>query len=642
MLARAGSSLNPRTAVARLPDLRSAGAVWVWAYALRFLLSQAVIFPRLYEIHPADEMGYLYSGRWLMNGFSEGQVNLVPFGRAPLVMFLHALFYAPVHKSVYWISFTSWGSRFFLFTLLWVAAYLVGKELRHRFDWRLYLALVFVSPAIPRLLDNSSDALFAAMSSLALWQLLVLYRTQRPLHLVATSVFVGLATLSRNDGLVLFAVLILVQTSITIRRADSIRRILRRALEHLLLATIPFVIVVGGYLVLVRLAYGEWLIETGARAYFAFEQAEGVAYSLAPEALIDGVWEARQLYGTPEDNDYSVARAIQANPTAFMRRLLHLPLTASVLLVLFYGGTIAIATFVLAAIGAVSILRRRRWPELLIVLAWPTYLLVYVVFLARGGYLLTPYAAVLAISAAGATTLLRHRSGRRLVLVAATIAALNFAFGLQLDDDRMLANTLLVVAFTLLVASWDSIARRVERKLGIPAVKALGSVLVISSILALLAPYPRLRLPQAGTSPEEQAGVYLTENFPRHAVVASHMPTVVFMAKMNWRPMVWDVVSGSGPQEARVQEFALESTDDLMDWIAANQIDAIYLDYLLWHFQPELYSLIEQQIGKELVEVFSISDSDPARAEAIQDLWGIQVTGRHRIVVPRFNTLEQG
>lgn len=614
----------------------SSGLAWPLASAIHLGLNLAIIFPLFYEIHPADEIAYLYSGRSLMNGLSEGQINLVPLGRAPLVMALQAAFYAPVHASEHWVSFTAWGSRFFLFGLLWLTAYLIGRQIRPQVDQRVYLALVFLSPAIPRLLENSSDALFAAMSGLALWQFLVSYRSRKSRHLAAASVFIGLAALSRVDGFVLFAVFLLL-VILNARQESSMKVGLGRTTRQILYSTLPAAALILGYVVVQGMAGGASVAETKARTYFAFEQAEGVAYSLAPEAQIDGVFEARRLYGTPEENEYSVVRAVQNNPLAFARRVVRVPLVMAVMFITIYGGSVSIAIFVLAIVGGRWVLTHGRRSHLHLILVWPVHLLIYVAFLARAGYLLTPFFAILALSALGIVRLGKDRSIRQMLSVGILAAVLNAAVALALGDDRMLAKSVAIAGLSVLVGIWIAPAWKVR---GLEARRAgtfLGWLVVFSVGLVLSAPFPGPRLPQVGTTPEERASVYLAQHFPRHAVVAAHLPAVVFQAKMNWQPLVWDVSSGNGPTTGRVQDLALDTQASLMGWLAANKVDAIYLDDLLWHFRPELYALIEQQIGSDLVEVFAIQDGDSARANYFSSQRGFSVDGSHRILVVAAN-----
>ena len=89
------------------------------------------------------------------------------------------------------------------------------------------------------ILDNPTDALFAAMSGFAFWKLITYYETREEKQLGWISCFLGLAALSRNDGLVLFVIFVVL--SLLFLRS-SVNKI-----KHLLYTALPFLIFVFGY-----------------------------------------------------------------------------------------------------------------------------------------------------------------------------------------------------------------------------------------------------------------------------------------------------------------------------------------------------------------------------------------------------------
>ena len=165
-------------------------------------LISPVFFPPLGDIGVFDEAVYINEGRELLDG------KLPLFAMNPAVAGLYALTYLPVHTSPYWLVHSCSIGRFVLFSLLWLGSFLVATQLARLANPFIIIALVTVSPVLVRLLDNGSNALFAAMSGFALWQFLSFHRTRKLKQLWLCSFFLGVAALSRNEGPVLFLVFV--------------------------------------------------------------------------------------------------------------------------------------------------------------------------------------------------------------------------------------------------------------------------------------------------------------------------------------------------------------------------------------------------------------------------------------------------
>jgi hypothetical protein len=88
-------------------------------------------------------------------------------------------------------------------------------------------------------------------------------------------------------------------------------------------------------------------------SYTTFEQGHGLAF----RGYYDQ-HEAHQVFGTREENHYSVMNAILRNPTAYLQRIPRLGALLPSSAVDVYGGGIGILFFLLAARGTIDIIRK--------------------------------------------------------------------------------------------------------------------------------------------------------------------------------------------------------------------------------------------------------------------------------------------
>jgi hypothetical protein len=139
-------------------------------FLLHAVVVSPVFFPAMSDINAWDDSEYIHEGRELAHG------KLPLFTMNPLVGSLYAVAYLPVHASPFWLIHTCSIGRIVNFSLLWLAAYLVAGQLAEGAIPFIMIALLVMSPALVHLLDNGSNALFAAMSGFALWQLLAFLR----------------------------------------------------------------------------------------------------------------------------------------------------------------------------------------------------------------------------------------------------------------------------------------------------------------------------------------------------------------------------------------------------------------------------------------------------------------------------------
>ncbi len=265
------SEISQKPKLNNLPFSASASS-WInenkWAlllFAVNIFLISPALFPAASDINPWDEAAYINSGRMLLDK------GMWPnFANSPLVSLFYALTYLPFRHSSYWMVQACSLGRILLFSLLWLSLYLGAKQLTRYLQPLVVMGIFLVTPLAVDMLHFPSDPLFAGLAGLSFWQLLSYLNHRSTRHLWLASAFMGLAALARNDGLILFILLVILVLILSIR--TSKRWI---ALAAVLL---PFCLLVGGYDLFYGLRYGDFSLGTMQRTYENFETGHGIIY----------------------------------------------------------------------------------------------------------------------------------------------------------------------------------------------------------------------------------------------------------------------------------------------------------------------------------------------------------------------------
>ncbi len=380
-------------------------------YLVSLLLVSPIFFLNLGEINPWDEASYIDGGRRLVAGRIPG------FAGNPLVHALYALTYLLFRTSPFWMLHSLTVARFVLFSLLWLSTYLVARRLTRFARPLIPLGILLVTPLSIEMLRFPSDPLFASMAGLSLWQLLAYHQTRDPRSLWGASSFMGLAALSRNDGLVLFLVLVFLALLLSLKRAPILR--------SLVAVSVPFIGIVGGYVLLHGALTGDFQLGTAKRTYDNFEAGHQAIFAGtgARNPVIEAKIEARRVFGTGEENDFNVFRAILRNPGVYSQRLRVTALSLPRRILHAYGIRFAAVVFLLALRGVIELAVKRRFRLLVVLLLWPAHLVTgFVITIFRQGHLQFPYYVVFTLAAIGLAATLngfgnrRERTGSFLVL----------------------------------------------------------------------------------------------------------------------------------------------------------------------------------------------------------------------------------
>jgi hypothetical protein len=549
-------------------------------FAVNFLLVFNQLLPTLRDLNLWDEAVYIYSGKQLIEGI------LPPFSRNPLVALLYALTYLPFLHSPFWMVQSAALGRMVNFSLMWSGGYLIAGQLKKHTQPLIYVGIAITVFVLTDILGNPSDALFAAMSGLALWQMLAFYHTREERHLWGTSLFIGLAALSRNDGLIQFAFFIVI--------VFILARNLKRNWRWLPSAVIPFVVLVGGYVLLYGAVTGDFNMYTKERSYTAFQQGQSVDYKKDPSCDLKymkcAVSQAEELYGTAQENNYSIFRAISRNPQAYLSRLFKEFGALPDLFVTAYGKRTAFLVLLLTGAGMIELVRRKEYGLLALLLSWSLYLGVYFLTFFRKGYLQSPYFVVFALSAIGLNALaydIKNRNRASVLVWSAILSVLSIG-GIIAGIQALYFAALILLAVIWLARLLMSQFEEMQRAY-VPAILLLGACLLIHGTFD-----PPIQH-ALGQIPEEQAILIIQEQLPLNSPVAAGAPGAVWAARMAY-------VDLGDPQ------FLAGSSQELHDRLVASGVKAIYVDPYLSNTNENVWRLIEPYIKKGYETAYSSSD----------------------------------
>jgi hypothetical protein len=539
-------------------------------FILNIILVFPVFFPNLSDMDMWDESGYINSGRMLFEKGLLPEPAWNPFGA-----FLYAVTYIPVRTTTYWLIHSCTIGRFLLFGLMWLSAYLVARRLSSLLHPLIMISLLLISPALTTLLRNPSDALFTAMSAFALWQVLSFYHEKKIKHLWLASLFVGLSTLSRNDGLIIFLFLVFISISLNL---SSVKRMCTSTVA----VVIPFGIIVSGYVILYGSKTGVYEFGTIRRTYCAFEQGQGIAYEYP---IPDGTLEVRRIFGTPEENRYSIISAIKRNPKAFLDRVRQTIKASPKKIYFMYGERLGIIILLLAVMGAVELARKKLYLILLVFLLWPAHLLVYFFTFFRHTYFLFPYFIIFSMTSIGLISII-YNLGKKMLYFWSSILLVPVIFGILTNRPNIFSAPLLFLIGLWLIRIILNQYRTLE------GIKPIGIILALCFAMFLKTGslYPKFRT--LGMAPGEKAALFMKEHLEPGSLVFAEAPGLVWIAKMNFRLLDFRFRDKNEYDLSKEHLFYGK---------------AVYVNNALRYFEPELVKKIEKLIGKGL-EVGYASD----------------------------------
>jgi hypothetical protein len=532
-------------------------------------------FPTIRDINLWDDAAYINRGRTLLQG------TLPKFSDNPLMALIFALSYLPFQTDGFWMMHTATVGRILMFALMWLGVYLIAKQLPG-LKWYVMVSVMFVSGVMVDILENPSDTFYAALAGLAFWQMLCYLNTRRVKHLALTSLIIALAALARNDGLVLFGVFLMISLAY-LRSAEN-------KLQHLAAAILPFLILVGGYVLTYGLITGDYDLGTQERSYLAFQQGQMALTvpdkdcKLGPVKCVEE--EVNRLYGTSSENGNSVFRAIAHNPQAYLQRLTKtlsgLPRLAHDA----FGKQTFYALLFLTVLGIFALIRKKKFALLLVSLAWCVPLASYFLTFFRAGYLRTPFFIFFALAAFGVFELIESLGQKRQWIWAAALLALT-GVGMMQSLNYFYFSTVILLACMLLgyfikTGSFES-----------PYKAELILLVFLAGGLVMRGGFTPPVISKLGAIPEEQAILTLEKRLPENALVGAGAPGIPWAARMDFVPTTEKnyLVTANSPQE-------------YYDGLKKLGIKAIYVDNIITNNAP-LWALIKPGIGKYYDRVYA-------------------------------------
>ena len=533
-------------------------------------------FPTIRDINLWDDAAYIERGRILVQGIAP------KFSDNPMMALIFAIAYLPFQTDPFWIIHTSSVGRMLMFALMWTSVYLIAKQLPS-LKWYVLVGMVFVSTVTVDILENPSDSFYAGLAGLAFWQMLCYLNSRQLKHLALTSLMIALAAMARNDGLVLFGIFVVIALFF-LKSAEN-------KLKHLAAAILPFVILVGGYVLVYGLVTGDYDLGTQERSYLAFQQGQIQMTEPPKDCSLGRIkcveQEVNRLYGTSGENGNSVFRAIARNPQAYLQRLQN---TLSLLPGYIhdaYGKYTFYALVFLGLVGVVALIRKRQIPLLLLHLAWCLPLLTYFLTFFRPGYLRTPFFVVLALAALGVQELVESLGQKRQWLWM-TLLLILVGLGLSRPSLNYFYFSMLILLACMALALILK-----QSPLEGPQSTQLMLMLFLAGGLIMRGGFTPPVIPTTGAIPEEQAILVLEQNFPEKTLIGAGAPGIPFAARMEFMPTT------------EKNNLALAKTPkEYYDGLKKLGIKAIYVDNIITHNTP-LWALIKPGIGTYYEQLYT-------------------------------------
>ncbi len=552
-------------------------------FLINLLLVTPDLLPSFQVVNPHDETKYVESGRKLVDG-----LDVRELGRSPLSSLIYAGIYLFVSQSHDWFMLSVGIGRIILFSLLWFSTLYLGLRLKKYTHPFIMAGVIFFSPAMLIILGNPSDALFAAMSALALAKTLAFSQSKELRDLAFASLFVGLAFSSRPDGLFLTPLFITIVIVIGIRKV-KLGRLLASAI-------IPGLIVVGGFVLLNSISTGDIRTGIGEKAY------NSLSWVTSPDANNSADQNRINIekFGSREENRGSVITAFLRNPPAMFDRFFVNAKNAPNVILLAYGGKkITPFLFLAALAGAYALLKKKAFTELIILLLWPLPALLYLAFYLRTGFFLLSFFVPITLAAIGIAFFLSKQPSKKERTAVVVILSMLSVYSLIDSKPAFLAVGLITLATVILAWIAQSLySDRVETEM-------VGLFLALCAAAILHPTFTFPRVWAIGTSSQERAIHFMQDELERGSGVGTFVPVSALAAKMN------DVSLQSIPtgEDADIR---------FQGWLENNNIKALYIEPVFINEYPERWKLIQRHIGSVLEREF-LADPGSVQVFIVQE-----------------------
>ena len=545
-----------------------------YVYLIAVVIYLPWFFPNLSDIAPWDETYYIVSGRNML----EGQLPDLAYG--PLLSFFYLLTSLPFLKNPFWLIHANSLGRFLLFSSLFLGAWQVAKVFKERYRPVVLFGFVFVAPFLTQNFEYPADLLFAALSATAFSQAVLFLRTKKLKHVWWASFWLGLGMLTRGDALII--ILALSVFFLWFGFKDH------RWWRLVLAALVPFLALSAGYVLLRGALTGDFGTGMSFRSYTAFEQGQEVAMPAGEArfgAPTESYYVARELFGTPEENEYSVFRAILRNPQAYITRLKAVLRTLPGLFLTAYQRRYANVLALFALRGFIALIQEKKLPLALLHLIWTLPLSAGIArTLVRVGYFRLFYFVLFSLAVIGLKALLESLNKTREGLVWAAAFGLMLALAFIFNQDGIQMSATVFLCWLLLAYL---LSRRSAQNHGW---QYMAMLLLLASAYLLRTGEIIFTQRTIGVEPQEEAALKLREVTETGDTILTCTPSVVFLADR-------EVANFCG---ADIPEF--ESSEAFIEWMRAQNFDAIFLDRAA---PAVLVELAFDQRGQALTQIYA-------------------------------------
>lgn len=543
-------------------------------FVLSLLLELALFFPTLGSINVWDEASYVHSGYQLL---TEG---IWPeLAASPLASLLYALTTLPVVNSPDFFVQSIAIARIFLFTLIFFSTYLIARELKPYANSWVMLALVVIVPVATTMFLFPSDILFAGLSGLAFWQMLAFYHHRRRVHLWWASALMGLGMLARAEGLLLIGAMTVVVLVISLRSRTWYRDIIA--------VLTPFLILVGSYVLIFGLVTGNFDPGLADRTFNNFESGHEVVYSYTGvfTPTIGARLESREYFGTPEENNNSVFRAIRRNPEMYLTRLRKTVPGFIDFAVKAYGNKFLLIFIWLATRGMIALIKGKHYPLALMSLLWFVPMGVgWLNTFFREGYFLMPYFVIFSLASIGITAMIENFDHRSEKIGMAAGGALLILVSLLAANTSMLYRGVLFIGGLVMIFILRQRIPEFDRW------RTHAWWLLLALVFIIRGGYQPPALPQYGKTDLERAVYYLQEQLPAGSHVLAGAPANVWAARMTY----YGINSYDIP--------LFEDAAAFLKWVQVQDIRVIFVDE---HFPEFFIPLVDELVADGLEERFT-------------------------------------
>ncbi len=442
------------------------------------------------------------------------------------------------------------------------------------------LCMLLAAPFYIKMLRFPSDPFFLAFSSFGLWQLMTFRQTYKLRSAILAGVFIALAAAARNDGLIIFGVaLIWVSGMAIVRKANGLA---------IIGLALPFLMIVGGYTLLHGLHTGNYALGTSERTYENFEAGQIAVYSGEEgiNAAVDARREAQRLFGTADENEYSVFKAILRNPPAYIERLKRVSLDLPAQIIKAYSGKWVVLLAFWSLWGVVILFRKRAWSLLILLILWITPILSgFIITIFRTGHLLFPSLVILSFAAIGITDYAARSLEKKVYLVGLISMLLLLLLGVFTSELVVVYAAGLSLAAMLLIR----VGQMVFPKWGHHTIFPLILLFVVGIVLH--GPYAGFRERSSDLPAEERALLVMTDKLPKGARVLAGSPGVVYAANMTYMGLA----STDVPIFSEAGEFK--------EWLISEAIEGVYVDATMT-IDNQAYWVLLKELTSEFDHVF--------------------------------------